>query len=299
MPYKTKAGKAEYDAKRYVRRTREFRKDFVAHDSTIGDPLPSAAIEWDIPAPKHGLKIAVIPDCQVKEGVPTGHLSAAGMYIAEKRPDVVVCIGDFWDFESLSKHDAAGSLQKEGKRYKKDVDAGLRGMDRLMGPIQAAAGYSPHLVFTLGNHENRQRRIVEDYPFLEGTIGPDDLRLQQYGWRTVPFLQPITIGGVAFCHFFPTGVMGKPVTTAADLLRKMHMSCFAGHQQGRQTAYGRRGDGRELISIISGSFYEHDEPYLSPLTNIHWRGMWFLHETKDGTFDDMALSLGYLKRRYK
>jgi hypothetical protein len=50
-------------------------------------------------------------------------------------------------------------------------------------------------------------------------------------------MQPIAIGGVAFCHYFPSGVMGKPITSAPALLRKLHMSAFAGHQQGREIAY--------------------------------------------------------------
>ena len=33
-------------------------------------------------------------------------------------------------------------------------------------------------------------------------------------------------------------------------------------------------------------------------SNKHWRGAYFLHEVKDGAFDEMALSIGYLKRRF-
>ena len=51
------------------------------------------------------MKICVIPDCQIKEGVPTEHLEWAGQYIADKKPDVIVNIGDFWDMPSLSSYD--------------------------------------------------------------------------------------------------------------------------------------------------------------------------------------------------
>ena len=53
-----------------------------------------------------------------------------------------------------------------------------------------------------------------------------------------------------------------------------------------------------MTAIISGSFYQHDYKYLSPFTNRHWRGTYFLHEVRDGQFDEMALSIGFLKRRY-
>jgi hypothetical protein len=77
------------------------------------------------------------------------------------------------------------------------------------------------------------------------------------------------------------------------------MSAYAGHQQGRDIAYSQRADGGDMTAIISGSFYQHDEEYLNPFTNNHWRGMYFLHEVKDGSFDEMALSLNYLQRRFK
>ena len=262
------------------------------HNIAIG-----AVKSIEVKGPKHGLKIAVIPDAQAMPDVPTDHLEHAGRYIADKRPDVIVCIGDFWDLPSLSRFEV-NTLQAEGRRYAKDRDAGLRAMDRLMTPIAKARGYNPLLEVSTGNHEDHIRRCVNDNPKLEGIMSLADLRLADYGWRVHEFMQPISIAGVAFCHYFPSGVMGRPISTATALLRKLHMSAFAGHQQGREIAYARRADGGSMTAIISGSFYQHTYSYLSPFTNAHWRGMYFLHEVKGGMFDEMALSIDYLKRRY-
>ncbi len=188
-------------------------------------------------------------------------------------------------------------------RWMKDLAAFHEGMQLFMAPIDAAREadptWKPFLEFTEGNHESHLDRITQQYPFLEGTIDKSELCLAEYGWRVHPFMQPIAIGGVAFCHYFPSGVMGKPISSAPALLRKLHMSAFAGHQQGREIAYSRRADGGNMTAIISGSFYQHKYKYLSPFTNAHWRGMYFLHEVKDGQFDEMALSLEYLRRRYE
>jgi len=283
-----------------LRRTKAFRKDELAQRTTIEDPLPAPTKEIKVPnAPAHGLRVAVVTDAQVREGVATDHITYAGQYIADKQPDVIVCIGDFWDMPSLSQWAQPGSVEKEGKRYRKDVDAGCDAMERFLNPIAKKAGYKPLMVFTEGNHEDRIDRAVRRNPNeLSGVISKKDLKLESYGWNVVPYLQPVVIGGVSFCHFFPSGVMGRPITSPRAILQKMHMSCFAGHQQGRETAYALRADGRALTAIISGSFYQHDEPYMSPLANRHWRGMWFLHEVKDGQFDEMALSINFLKRRY-
>jgi hypothetical protein len=257
----------------------------------------------DIKVPKNGLKIAYIPDVQAlprsfrgARGVSTTHLVAAGKYIAAKRPDVIVCAGDFGDFPSLGRFNSP--LHAEGLRYEDDLAAFHEAMEALLTPIHKAAGYKPRYEFIEGNHEGHIERWVNENPTMEGKVSIADLKLSAYGWRVHPFLQPVGIGGVAFCHYFPSGVMGRPITSAKALMAKLHMSAIAGHQQGRDIAFGRRADGADMTAIISGSFYQHTYKYLSPFTNTHWRGMWFLHQVKDGQFDEMALSIDYLLRRF-
>ena len=282
-----------------ARRTKAYRKVELAEHTTIGAPLQMPAVHYKVRGPKHGLKIAVIPDAQVKPGVPIDHLAAAGRYIAAKRPDVIVCLGDFADMGSLSSYDQAGSLGAEGKRYRADIDAAHRAMDVFMTPIVKERGYHPRMFLTMGNHEDRITRTIEQDPrHFEGLISLDDLAYADYGWQVIPFLQPIAIEDVAFCHYFPMGRMGRPATSPQVMLTKLHMSAIAGHQQGREIAYGKRADGRPLTAIISGSFYQHDEMYMPPFTNLHWRGMHMLHEVQDGAFDNMDLSVGYLLRRF-
>lgn len=76
------------------------------------------------------------------------------------------------------------------------------------------------------------------------------------------------------------------------------MSCVAGHQQGLQIHTGSRADGKRLTSVIAGSCYEHDEAYMGPQGNRHYRGILMLHDVNDGEFDLMPVSLKYLNRKY-
>jgi len=250
--------------------------------------------------PPVGIRIAVIPDVQAKPGNDFTYLNHIGRYIAGKRPDVVVCIGDFADLPSLSFHDAPGSKNFEGARYKADILATHEAMKALMEPIKAEMqrGWKPRLVLTLGNHENRIDRTINICAKLDGVIGLPDLEYERWGWEVYPFLEPVVIEGVAFCHYFCSGVMGRPITSARAILTKKHMSCFAGHQQGRDIAYGLRGDGKEMTAIICGSCYEHDESYLNYQTNNHFRGLYILSDVADGTFEECPVSLKYLKRKY-
>ena len=101
----------------------------------------------------------------------------------------------------------------------------------------------------------------------------------------------------AYSHYFVTGVAGRAASSAAVQLRKTNMSCIAGHQQGKQIAYATRADGSTITSIIAGSCYEHDEDYMSPQGNKHWRGCFMCHQVNDCAFDEMWLSLAYLNTR--
>jgi len=76
------------------------------------------------------------------------------------------------------------------------------------------------------------------------------------------------------------------------------MSCVAGHQQGRDIAFGKAADGKTMTAIISGAYYQHTEDYLTAQNNVHWRGCWQLNDVKNGSFDELPLSLEYLKSRY-
>lgn len=251
------------------------------------------------------MKHLVIPDAQLRPGDNTDFLTAIGNYIVEKQPNVVVNLGDFADMPSLSSYDQ-GKKAFEGRRYRNDVEETVAGMEALLAPIRnhnARAKrnhkerYTPRMVLTLGNHENRINRAVNDDAKLDGTIGVGDLQYEK-DWEVYPFLQPVVIDGIAYCHYFTTGVAGRPAPSAQLQLAKKHMSCIAGHQQGLQIATGHRADGKRLTSVIAGSCYEHDEDYMGPQGNKHWRGILMLHEVVDGEFDLMPVSLNYLKKKY-
>jgi len=252
------------------------------------------------------MKILIIPDCQVKEGVPLDHLTWAGKAIVQYQPDVVVNIGDFADMPSLSSHDKAGSKYFEGLRYKKDVEITREAMQVLLSPLKSLQStqkrnkekvYKPRMVMCLGNHENRIDRAINNNPMLEGMLSTKDLGYED-DWEVHAFLQPVFISGVGFNHYWPVGAMGRPASSASVIISKLHMSCIAGHQQGKQVAYGKRADGKPLISIIAGSYYLHDESYMDQLSNRHWRGLVILNDVKDGYFDELFLSIEYLQRKY-
>jgi len=250
-----------------------------------------------------GTKHAVIPDVQAKPGVSNEHMAHVGEYLAEKRPDVWVLIGDAADMPSLSSYDI-GKKSYEGRTYKADIEAHLASMEKLMAPTErynksrkrrGLRPYRPRKVVTLGNHEQRILRAVEIDRKLDGTIKMADLQFDNFGFEEFPFLEIVRIDGIEYSHYFTSGVMGRPVTSAAALLRERQGSATMGHVQWTDIAIHKKTQKR---AMFCGACYTHDEDYLGPQGNDCRRQIVMKHEVKDGRYNLLEVSLSYLKRRY-
>jgi hypothetical protein len=253
------------------------------------------------------MRIVVLPDMQIKPGADLSHIDHIAQYIVDKKPDFLVDLGDWADMQSLSSYDV-GKKSFEGRRYKDDIDAGNEGLERLNGPIkkeqerlirQRQKAWKLAKKVTGGNHDyDRIERAIENDRKLEGLISTSDLHYAKYGYEVYKFLEVAVVEGIAFSHYFCSGIMGRPITTARALLTKKHMSCIAGHQPGYDVATDHKADGRRITAIIAGSGYPEDMPYLNDQTNKHWRGILMLNEVEDGSYDEMKVSLKFLRERY-
>lgn len=236
----------------------------------------------------------VIPDTQIRKGVPTDHIRWIGQYIEEHGADVVVMLGDWYDFPSLSTHDEPGSLSKEGARYSDDLETGNRTLKELTKYL----GNVPRRVMLRGNHEDRLRRTLEADPKWVGSI--DEHQLVAEGWEVIPFLRPCVIDGVAYSHYWASPGTGRAYGgSASNILLKTNHSFTQGHRQTFDYAVKNNPvTGREMIGLIAGSAYVHAEPYLGAQGNCHFRGIIVKNEVHDGAYDIMRVSLHYLCKRY-
>jgi hypothetical protein len=239
----------------------------------------------------------VVPDTQCKPGVPLEHLTWAGKYIAEMRPDTVVHLGDHWDFPSLSSYDEDKPLLTEGQDFEQDIQAGNRGLEMLSKPF---AKLKCRRVLLRGNHEDRMERERQKSPRkLRSLFSESRFNDKALGWQVVPYRKPIDLDGILYCHYFYNPRSGRPYTgTAASILRQVGQSFIQGHRQSLDPSGIQElpGGGRRR-GIIAGSFYQHDEQYLGPQGD-HWRGILVLNEVRNGNFDLMEVSLDYLRRKY-
>ncbi|AUG88499.1 metallo-phosphoesterase [Vibrio phage Vp_R1] len=253
------------------------------------------------------MNILLIPDTQVKPTTDMKFLYAIGKEIVEKKPDVIVHIGDHWDMPSVSTY--LNQKQAEGQRVKEDIHAGHLGMQQLLEPLrrlqeqqrsQRKKVYRPRMVFTMGNHEERLERFVGNNPVLEG-VDDFDLKhqIEGYGWETYPFKEPVVIGGVAFCHYFYNPMSGRPYGgQCANKLNHVGTSFCMGHQQGFQFAEKIIPTGGRIMGMVAGSSYLDEEEYIGPQANHHWRGIVHMTDVKDGVYNFERIDTETLVNKY-
>lgn len=257
-----------------------------------------------------GLKILVLPDTQVRKGVLTTHIKAAGNYIVEHKPDVVVHLGDHWDMPSLNRF--ASKKEIEGQRIKDDLDAGNEAIKELLRPLkqlqakqrrQKIKVYKPRLVYLNGNHDPSVRlpRLYEEHPVLEGMLEEPDL-IKLGFTESYSFLHIVDIAGIKFSHYFvnPHSAKKAPLSGTIDtMLKNCGFSFVQGHTQTYKSGKHYLADGTQRLGIVAGAFYQHDEGYMGVQGNAsHWRGIIQLNNAKDGGADVCEISMEYLLRKY-
>lgn len=249
----------------------------------------------------------MIPDLQVKPGVPLQHIGAAAQAIVHYKPDVLVLIGDYWDFPSLSRWSEKGSKDLEGARVKEDACAGNEALAQLLKPAhdemdRLVRGKRKHwnlrIVYTMGNHDERPARAAQADPKLEGIIG-QNLLLFPTSVEVHPFLEVVEIDGILYSHYFtPVNSQNAIGGSIDNRLNKIGESFVQGHAPG--FLYGNRAfpNGKTKHGLVAGSYYLHDEEYKGRQGNGHWRGIVVLNEVNDGDYDIMPLSIDYVLRKF-
>ena len=249
-----------------------------------------------------GKTLLVIPDAHAHPEYDNARFGIMGRFVEEHRPDLIGCLGDWWDMPALSSYDK-GKRSGEGRRVRADIDAGADAMDRFCRPW-AGRAYSPEMHFCVGNHEARLDKYANDAPEVEGIIGTDTLGVAGWGWLVHRFMQPgVRMAGYLASHYHPAGIMGRPiggVGPARQHFMKMHESTLSGHSHINDTHTESTAAGRVAQNIVAGCItHPDDSEGWSLATSRMWRRCIVLvHLRGPGHGDIECWSLDRLTERY-
>jgi len=157
----------------------------------------------------------------------------------------------------------------------------------------------------IGNHEERISRALDLSPELEGTMGYDDLQLDNWYHETIHYegTTPGTkvLEGIAFAHYFITGIMGRAVGgehPAYSLLTKNFQSCIQGHAHVLDFCERTNAEGKKIQGLVCGVYQDYDSPWAGEINKLWWRGLCVLNNVEDGRFDLKTVSLDSLRKEY-
>lgn len=250
----------------------------------------------------------IIPDSHAKPDVPNDRFEWLGELAIERKPDVIIDIGDSADMASLCQYDV-GSVRAEGRRYADDIAAYRDAMDKFMAPIikynnthsrWKKKTYRPDLIKCRGNHEYRISRAASENPAMHGHITYEDLEETKHGWQVFDFLKPAVVDNICYKHFFTSGVMGRPiggVNHARTLVSKTYMSSVCGHSHMRDFWEDTDAAGRKLFGLAVGCYFEHDEGYTTE-NDRFWRGAVLLNGVLEGSAEPEFLSMDSIRSKY-
>lgn len=255
------------------------------------------------------MNILLIPDAHTSPDTSNERFRWLGQFILDHDPDIVIDIGDHADMNSLSSYDR-GKKSFEGRRYRSDIESSIDALRLTWAPleeynnkrknIRKAQRRIPRKIITLGNHEQRIIRAVENSPELEGVLSISDLKFEEFGYEVYPFKRPVCINDIWFCHYYPSGVKGESISgfnIASNLLAKNSVSSVCGHSHLFDHAIRARPDGSKLIGLNVG-WYGEEPSYEDATESLWWSGLVMLRDVHNGYFDVHQYSMENIKRLY-
>ncbi len=263
--------------------------------------------------------VLVIPDGHVDDLNDQSRWSLLGHLIVDRKPDVIVELGDFVSVNSLSHFDKHKSRVMENKRFPLEMQAGRHALSLLFDPMdthnmkmrkQHGPKYKPVVIWCEGNHEHRVTMYLDYHAQLEGQLElhlPHNLNYASFPiTQVVPFKEYVTINGVSFTHA-PINSAAKAVSGKYAIQRASEIfgtSLVFGHLH-RKEGLNVKRHGVNLTQFNSaGCFFEHTDDYAEGAQNVYWRGVIFLTMWDDldpesyGRFDVDEISIARLRNEY-
>lgn len=247
----------------------------------------------------------IVPDPHAHPDHHNDRFTWLGRMVVDIKPDVVVCIGDWADMPSLCSYDR-GTAGYEGRRYKHDIEAAINAQKLFFKPIKEAKKRKPKFYMLEGNHEHRiTRAINSDAAHLEGIISMEDLCFNKFGWNVVPYNGStpsiIVIDGIAYAHYFTSGVMGRPIGgehPAYQLITKQHQSCTQGHVHTTDYSVRTNASGRNIHGLVCGCFQDYHAKWAGEANSLWWAGAIIKRAVNAGEYDPQWVSIKEIERKY-
>jgi hypothetical protein len=219
----------------------------------------------------------------------------------DKKPHVIVDIGDTQDFLSLCSHQRNETWS--GK-LKPSLAKELEHAAKMYAAFNKRLKHKCRKVVTLGNHEHRLWTFENENPEMHGipsTIYTKDI-LEASGWEWHKYGEYVNIDGVDFTHV-PFNGMGKPVggdNSCKQLAEKSTRDVVYGHTHALQLVMAHKFGQRSVTAFNGGTMMplNYMPTYAKNTRKEFWHGCHIL-TIRNGKIDSVkSYSLEDLREIY-
>lgn len=209
----------------------------------------------------------IIPDAHFRPDDDFTRAVALGNFIVKNKPDKIISIGDLADFDSVSHFNKPGSINFEGKRLEDDFQSLEYGLACIFQPvyehnntmsIRHRAQYWPAFYCTIGNHEERVQKLMDEDSRLEGLVSVTETINSIYPCTFADYGHSVDIDDILYTHIpFKNGVpIRSVVNTCGQALSLSDKSIVFGHTHRLEMKQDYRYGGNGLITALNvGCFF--------------------------------------------
>lgn len=208
-------------------------------------------------------------------------LAAVEKFMADRRFDYYINLGDLIDFDYISKYNEHNKRGNEGKRIRKDYALANEMLDRHQEIIKKN-NRNAKFILLEGNHDVRVEKFIDKEPMTEGYFELEEgLKLKKRGFK---FFRENEVFKLHKAHF----IHGKYTNQyhAAKTVMRYGRSMFYGHTHDVQGhSMVQYGDDSTIVGQSMGCLCKYDQAYLKGNPTSWQQAIGFFEFFPDGMFN--------------
>lgn len=227
-------------------------------------------------------RIVLISDAHLEPGVPFDpSYIAVKRFIKDIKPTHSVILGDFGDFGCFCRFDQNKRLMLEGKRYHDNITIINQELDEIQED-------SDEVLYTLGNHEYRVYRYIQEHAELFGALDlVRDLNLDGRGIEWCDYNGVLSVGKLNFTHGFRTNQHHAKATAM-----EFGDHIFYGHTHDHQVYTPHfRIDRQPYAAVSCGCLCSKNPEYLEGRPSRWINGFVYIEMREDESFNHHWLAI--------
>ena len=233
----------------------------------------------------------ILPDPHIRCNQNLDRMKWAAELILDVKPSHVICMGDFFDFESLH-----GKTKPDYGTVNAEVEVGMQAQDIFFSVLKKRKRKFPKLWMLIGNHDYRVYKTT--------WVEVDDIFDDK--WELVPYVDTtpgrIIIDNIVYSHYAISGLMNRALATpplGQSLLSSQHTSYTVGHSHSLSYATDVTADGRRIHGLSCGCYTEDEPEWAGLSSSLWWRGVVIKDNIDNGDYDLETIKLSTIRKEYE